>query len=111
MEPHKRCQLAAVNSRRLISSKLCAQRALQSHHRFSRSFERIGISLTRFAGFEMKSKSKTKKETVAEREGFEPPVPFRLQRFSRPPVSTAHTPLRVSVSTVYQQSRIIAQSN
>src|SRR5437879_7208149 len=34
---------------------------------------------------------------LAEREGFEPPVPFRVQRFSRPPVSTAHTPLRVSV--------------
>ncbi len=34
---------------------------------------------------------------VAEGEGFEPPVPFRVQRFSRPPVSTAHTSLRVRV--------------
>jgi hypothetical protein len=32
---------------------------------------------------------------MAEREGFEPPVPFQAQRFSRPPVSTTHTPLRV----------------
>src|SRR5579871_4208932 len=31
---------------------------------------------------------------MAEGEGFEPPVPFRVQRFSRPPVSTAHTSLR-----------------
>src|SRR5713101_1536971 len=33
-------------------------------------------------------------ECVAEGEGFEPPVPFRVQRFSRPPVSTAHASLR-----------------
>jgi hypothetical protein len=33
---------------------------------------------------------------MAEREGFEPPIPFRVYRFSRPTVSTAHTPLRVS---------------
>ncbi len=32
---------------------------------------------------------------MAEGEGFEPPVPLRAQRFSRPPVSTAHTSLRV----------------
>ena len=31
---------------------------------------------------------------LAEREGFEPPVRFPAQRFSRPPVSTTHTPLR-----------------
>ena len=31
---------------------------------------------------------------MAEGEGFEPPGPFRAQRFSRPPVSTAHPPLR-----------------
>jgi hypothetical protein len=30
---------------------------------------------------------------MAEGEGFEPPVPFRVQRFSRPPVSTAHASL------------------
>ena len=34
---------------------------------------------------------------MAEGEGFEPPVPFRVQRFSRPPVSTAHTSLRVAI--------------
>src|SRR5215467_8775856 len=40
---------------------------------------------------------------LAEREGFEPPIPFRVYRFSRPTVSTAHTPLRVSCfQTVYQ---------
>src|SRR5580700_4919525 len=33
---------------------------------------------------------------LAEGEGFEPPLPFRVKRFSRPPVSTAHTSLRVS---------------
>jgi hypothetical protein len=32
---------------------------------------------------------------LAEGEGFEPPVPLRAQRFSRPPVSTTHTSLRV----------------
>jgi Arc/MetJ family transcription regulator len=31
---------------------------------------------------------------VAEGEGFEPPVRFPVQRFSRPPVSTTHTSLR-----------------
>ena len=31
---------------------------------------------------------------LAEREGFEPPVPFQVQRFSRPPLSTAQPPLR-----------------
>ena len=33
-------------------------------------------------------------DCVAEGEGFEPPVPFQAQRFSRPPVSTTHTSLR-----------------
>ena len=31
---------------------------------------------------------------MAEEEGFEPPGPLRAQRFSRPPVSTAHALLR-----------------
>lgn len=31
---------------------------------------------------------------MAEGEGFEPPVPAKAQRFSRPPVSTAHPSLR-----------------
>src|ERR1041384_1332935 len=34
---------------------------------------------------------------MAEGEGFEPPVPFRVHRFSRPTVSTTHTSLRVSI--------------
>src|SRR5579872_5033955 len=38
---------------------------------------------------------------MAEGEGFEPPVPFPVQRFSRPPVSTTHTSLRVRPSIVY----------
>jgi hypothetical protein len=33
-------------------------------------------------------------DLMAEGEGFEPPVPFQVQRFSRPPVSTAHPSLR-----------------
>ena len=33
-------------------------------------------------------------DCMAEGEGFEPPVPFQVQRFSRPPVSTAHASLR-----------------
>jgi hypothetical protein len=32
--------------------------------------------------------------SMAEGEGFEPPVEFPPQRFSRPPVSTAHPSLR-----------------
>jgi hypothetical protein len=31
---------------------------------------------------------------MAEGEGFEPPLPLRVKRFSRPPVSTTHTSLR-----------------
>src|SRR2546428_12541996 len=33
--------------------------------------------------------------SIAEEEGFEPPVRFPVQRFSRPPVSTAHPFLRL----------------
>src|ERR1700724_1295768 len=36
---------------------------------------------------------------MAEGEGFEPPVPFQAQRFSRPPVSTTHASLRVVLAT------------
>ena len=36
-------------------------------------------------------------QIVAEGEGFEPPVPFQVQRFSRPPVSTTHTSLRAGL--------------
>ena len=35
---------------------------------------------------------------MAEGEGFEPPLPFRVKRFSRPPVSIAQTSLRESSS-------------
>jgi hypothetical protein len=38
-------------------------------------------------------------DCVAEGEGFEPPVPFQVQRFSRPPVSTTHASLRVVRAT------------
>jgi hypothetical protein len=34
-------------------------------------------------------------DCVAEREGFEPPVPFRARRFSRPEPSTTRPPLRL----------------
>ncbi len=42
---------------------------------------------------------------LAEREGFEPPVAFRPQRFSRPPVSTAHAPLRGPANSLAIQRR------
>src|SRR5882672_12448750 len=38
-------------------------------------------------------------DCVAEGEGFEPPVPFQVQRFSRPPVSTTHASLHVVRAT------------
>lgn len=34
-------------------------------------------------------------EKMAEDEGFEPPVPVKVQRFSRPPPSTARPILRI----------------
>src|SRR5215469_18925214 len=34
------------------------------------------------------------KRNLAEREGFEPPIPFRVCRFSRPVPSTTRPPLR-----------------
>ena len=40
---------------------------------------------------------------MAEGEGFEPPVPFRAQRFSRPPVSTTHPSLRAGKCDVLDQ--------
>jgi hypothetical protein len=40
-------------------------------------------------------------DLLAEGEGFEPPVPFQAQRFSRPPVSTAHPSLRGIGFTLY----------
>jgi len=43
------------------------------------------------------------KDLLAEGEGFEPPVRFPVQRFSRPPVSTTHTSLRAKAG-VYPQS-------
>ena len=44
---------------------------------------------------------------MAEGEGFEPPVPFQAQRFSRPPVSTTHTSLRGGwLRLVYIRARV-----
>ena len=40
---------------------------------------------------------------LAEGEGFEPPLPARVKRFSRPPVSTAHTSLRIESRASYIQ--------
>src|SRR5579864_796707 len=37
---------------------------------------------------------------LAEGEGFEPPVRFPVQRFSRPPVSTTHTSLRMTLQRI-----------
>ena len=37
---------------------------------------------------------------LAEGEGFEPPLPVKAKRFSRPPVSTTHTSLRVAELTI-----------
>ena len=38
-------------------------------------------------------------EDMAEREGFEPPIPFQVCPLSRRIVSTTHAPLRVVVET------------
>ena len=37
---------------------------------------------------------------MAEREGFEPPIPFQVWPLSRRLVSTAHAPLRVGLSAL-----------
>jgi hypothetical protein len=47
---------------------------------------------------------------MAEGEGFEPPVRFPVQWFSRPPVSTAHASLRTGVLVVYQQGHLVLRS-
>ncbi len=39
--------------------------------------------------------------TLAEREGFEPPLPLRVKRFSRPPHSTALPPLQVLRTVIH----------
>src|SRR6185369_3998800 len=45
-------------------------------------------------------------EVLAEREGFEPPEPFRVQWFSRPPPSTTRPSLRVQIqATISHVSR------
>ena len=41
------------------------------------------------------SRSAAVRAALAEREGFEPPLPLRVKRFSRPPHSTALPPLQV----------------
>src|ERR1035441_2474993 len=40
-------------------------------------------------------------DCVAEREGFEPPVPFQARRFSRPEPSTTRPPLRLYSFTTF----------
>ncbi len=58
----------------------------------------VGVSAEncpKFASFrELFQEKMQYQDSMAEGEGFEPPVTFRLQRFSRPPVSTAHASLR-----------------
>src|ERR1700675_2217563 len=66
----------------VLSSPVCPGRVAKYGH-LSQRFRAIG------AGFLCTA------DCVAEGEGFEPPVPFQVQRFSRPPVSTAHASLRV----------------
>ena len=41
---------------------------------------------------------------MAEREGFEPPVPFRVRRFSRPEPSTTRPPLRLRTLLGYRSN-------
>ena len=38
---------------------------------------------------------------LAEGEGFEPPEPVKVQRFSRPPVSATHPPLRMRTGALW----------
>jgi hypothetical protein len=52
------------------------------------------LSIDFSAILEESSRVSLHSDCVAEGEGFEPPVPFPVQRFSRPPVSTTHTSLR-----------------
>src|SRR5262245_28271304 len=53
--------------------------------------------LTKYDRLNIYSKS-LKANSLAEGEGFEPPVPFRVQWFSRPPPSTTRPPLRAPQS-------------
>src|SRR5262249_4999675 len=48
---------------------------------------------------------------LAERVGFEPTVPLRVQRFSRPPGSTALAPLRMLLGFLALQAPRLPQSN
>ena len=59
-------------------------------------------AITRLDRKDNPSKSKASLYLMAEEEGFEPPGPLRAQRFSRPPVSTAHALLRFQF---YQQEQ------
>jgi hypothetical protein len=43
---------------------------------------------------------------MAEREGFEPPIPVKVCPLSRRIVSTAHAPLRVKTAVSFQRSAI-----
>src|SRR5262245_39919000 len=56
---------------------------------------------SRFSGNKKEALSlqtKRASRVLAEGEGFEPPIPFRVQRFSRPPPSTARPSLRTGTS-------------
>ena len=75
----------------VLSSPVCPGRVAKYGH-LSQRFRAIG------AGFLCTA------DCVAEGEGFEPPVPFQVQRFSRPPVSTTHTSLQPIESTPVDSS-------
>src|SRR5918995_312053 len=45
--------------------------------------------------------------SLAEREGFEPPEPFPVQWFSRPPPSTTRPPLRTRIFTAQASAAVV----
>src|SRR5687768_12467343 len=56
----------------------------------ARDGQRGGLAQTKLA----QTKLAEGERSLAEGEGFEPPIPFRVQRFSRPPPSTTRPSLR-----------------
>src|SRR5260370_3233062 len=50
-------------------------------------------------------------QKLAEREGFEPPIPFQVCRFSRPEPSTTRPPLPLLSFTTVHGSRAVAYLN
>src|SRR5271167_1725848 len=67
--------------------------------------KRSGERISRISG-ETKAGVLCNRDCMAEGEGFEPPVRFPVQWFSRPPVSTAHASLRRNGALVYRLSKI-----